>query len=363
MKIKNLIAGTIVLFLLLVIFTGCKDLTGPQGDRGAEGFDAGEGPFGFTIASTEIGAESLKGLEAFSSALREALESLPESAGENPDNPVGLKLTGLDLFRINELIALYGSLTRYTALDLSACKGVMMIATPSGVYLKNKEKIVSLKLPGSVATLETSLAKEGTPFGFTGLRALGMPGVKIIGANAFDGCAVLEDMNLPELGSTGDNAFRNCKSIAIVDLPELVSIGASAFYGCTALETVNLPKLESIGNTAFRGCTALTEADFPEVTSVETYTFYGCTALETVNLPKLESIGNTAFRGCTALTEITLGATPPSTVGNNIFQTVTSSTNISLKVPNDSVSAYNDWLTANTAKLAGPTITVSAITP
>jgi hypothetical protein len=300
MKTREHIAGTFVLFLLLIL-VGCKDLTGPEGpqgsegEQGAEGFNAGEGPFSFTILSNETGSESLKGLDIFAKALREAIEGLPENAGNTPDNPVELKLTGLDVSQREELIVLYGSLSRYVALDLSACKGILMSAIPADVYPENRAKIVSLKLPGSVAALETYLTKGSTPFGFTGLRALDMPGVRVI----------------------GDSAFLDCIALESASFPDVISLGTSAFDGCAALQTVNLPSLGTIRASA--------------------------------------------FRGCAALAEITLGATPPATVGNLVFQTVTSATAITIKVPSGSVTAYNDWKTTYSSELTGPTLTIAGI--
>lgn len=409
MNRKKLAAGFAA--LLVLIFAGCQDLTGPEGNRGAEGINAGEGPFSFSIGSSEFGP--LTGRTAFSTALKESLDTLPESEGQSPDNPVSLDIRGLDLSQKDALAALYRALTRYVALDLSDCQGTTLAAIPRDIYTENRKNIVSLTLPESILSLEpdVSLPAAEASLGLTGLRILEMPGLRSIGDYAFQNCRFLKTVNLPELDSIGNYTFYDCTALESLRFPKLESIGNYAFAGCvslrelncpkleslgdyafckaeyiassysyvytgcTALETVNFPKLESVGNYAFFNCTGFDSlnfpelvfagnmafvgsnvrvVDFPKVLALGTSAFLRCTSLETANLPSLRSIGNTAFRNCPALTEITLGLTPP-TVGTNIFQSP-NSPNITIKRPSAISPLYTTWLSANSANLAGPTI-------
>ena len=78
----------------------------------------------------------------------------------------------------------------------------------------------------------------------------------------------------------GDNAFENCACLADVALPEsLTAIGTQAFKGCSGIKTLYVsPDVEIIGDNAVEGCTA-----------VETLTVMG-SVMPTVPSDKLTSI-------------------------------------------------------------------------
>lgn len=79
---------------------------------------------------------------------------------------------------------------------------------------------------------------------------------KLIERNAFEDCAGLTSVGLPEsLESIGGAAFSDCASLTDVNLPEgLTSIGYSAFQDCTSLETLDIPEtVTDIGSNAFYG--------------------------------------------------------------------------------------------------------------
>lgn len=65
----------------------------------------------------------------------------------------------------------------------------------------------------------------------------------IIGTNAFQGCSILEKLELPtRLTEIGDAAFANCKALPSIVIPEGVKIiGAEAFRWCFGLVKVTLP--------------------------------------------------------------------------------------------------------------------------
>ncbi len=79
------------------------------------------------------------------------------------------------------------------------------------------------------------------------------PGCKRIGPRAFDSCAVLREVGLPEgLESIGRLAFAKT-SIVFLDIPEgVIAIEEKACFGCRQLKACLLPEsLEQLGGEAF----------------------------------------------------------------------------------------------------------------
>ena len=109
--------------------------------------------------------------------------------------------------------------------------------------------------------------------------------VVAIADNAFDGCAFIEEVSVPEsVKSIGDFAFSDCVKLTGIKLPSSVkSVGDSAFSGCTALKIAYLEGVETIGEDAF----------------------FGCVKLASVILSQgLERIGDMAFSRCGALKKV-----------------------------------------------------------
>ena len=153
--------------------------------------------------------------------------------------------------------------------------------------------------------------------------------VKIIGANAFDGCSSLTSITLPQsltsienlafadctalqninipqnVTNIGVSAFLQCKSLTSITIPSgVTSIKTATFANCTSLKSIELPDhLVSIGGSAFSACTSLESVVIPaEVTSVGSRAFSDCTSLESVAIPmSVISVENGAFDGCTSL--------------------------------------------------------------
>jgi hypothetical protein len=137
-----------------MLFAGCE---GPAGPQGAAGINAGEGPFGFAIDGGSL--QEVKGLAPFSAALQAALEEQP--GGKSADRPIALKVTGLNLSRKEELVALYAALTRYVDLDLGGCTGITLADT--AVFPENRAKIVSRKLPDTISQPRAAPARLRCP--------------------------------------------------------------------------------------------------------------------------------------------------------------------------------------------------------
>ncbi len=76
---------------------------------------------------------------------------------------------------------------------------------------------------------------------------------------AFDGCASLRSVTLPDVTEIKANTFRNCSSLETIFIPSSVTvIGEGAFSGCENLTSLTITSPESIGAKAFEGCSSLT---------------------------------------------------------------------------------------------------------
>ena len=165
-----------------------------------------------------------------------------------------------------------------------------------------------------------------------------------IGEGAFYGCRSLISIKIPDgVTSIETHTFAFCSSLTSIYIPEgIMSIGDSAFRGCDLLTGIRIPDgIMSMGNSAFYGCSALTSIRIPEkITSIEDYTFNGCTLLTNIKIPNgVTSIGKYAFYGCSALTSIRI-PTGVTAINNHTFDGCASLTKI--EIPNG-VTSIGDY--------------------
>ena len=134
--------------------------------------------------------------------------------------------------------------------------------------------------------------------------------VRAIGASAFDGCAYLTAVVIPEGVTTiGTRAFANCERMERVNLPTtLQSIGTGAFLACVSLKSVTIPEgLKTLSPYAFSVCEGLERVTIPEgVSVIQHEAFYGCSGLKEVTIPgSVSTVETLAFSACRKLTEVT----------------------------------------------------------
>lgn len=132
------------------------------------------------------------------------------------------------------------------------------------------------------------------------LRSLSFPrGTKSIGWFAFDGCELLEEIDIPPTVEwIGERAFSNCSGLKKVTLTKSVrQIEQAAFMNCRALEEFKIPKgLEEIAPLAFSGCEKLRAVEIPlSVRSIGEAAFEFCSSLEKVTVSKWCQIEDGAF--------------------------------------------------------------------
>lgn len=175
----------------------------------------------------------------------------------------------------------------------------------------------------------------------------------------------------------GKGAFANNKMLKTITIPKsVIEIGASTFENCSNLQSVyfengsNLTSLAGFGRMStgscsttscrgygvFSNCTSLKSIIIPAgVAKLEIGTFLNCTNLTHVEFESgstLSSIGGDkcstidcnrthgVFNDCTSLTSIKFGGATPPSCSSYAFYGITKS-NIKLKIPAGSLSAYN----------------------
>ena len=131
------------------------------------------------------------------------------------------------------------------------------------------DKLATITLP---FIGETKDGAENTHFGYVFGAALyqdngayvpaSLKSVKILGGtkvadNAFDNCATVESIELPDgITSIGAYAFKNCAALQTMMLFDgLTSIGEGAFWYCGLMKSIIIPEsVTSIGEFAFAKC-------------------------------------------------------------------------------------------------------------
>ncbi len=166
--------------------------------------------------------------------------------------------------------------------------------------------LTNVTLPESLKTI------QGAAFrGCTGLTSITLPdSIKNVGG--FQNCTNLTNINIPEGTTTiNSNAFSGCTSLSSITLPNsLTDIGTSSFEDCTNLESIIIPKgVKTIGSSAFMNCKSLTgELNIPDsVVNIDSYCFYNCSNLTSLHIGSgIKVINLSTFDKCTSLSSVTI---------------------------------------------------------
>lgn len=169
--------------------------------------------------------------------------------------------------------------------------------------------------------------------------------VKSVGDHAFVQCVNLSSVTIPwGVTEIGQQAFAYCYNLTSITIPSsITTIWGLAFEYCRSLTSISIPnKVTRIRQSTFRGCEKLTSVTIPaSVNTIELWAFQNCSALNTIAIPSsVTSIEQQAFAGCSKLASVYSTAATPPTLGNSVFEEISSSAK--LYVPKNSETAYTD---------------------
>ena len=208
------------------------------------------------------------------------------------------------------------------------------LTTDGAVLKKCEDNGSSIEVDEGIREISADAFK-----GRRALRSIKLPQtLESIGIESFRGCSNLESMDIPEntlrigdsafrdgveMKKIGERAFENCASLSDIELPDgLTELYGGVFNSCKSLKEIHLPKnLTILGESAFSDCILLESIDIPEtVTKIDDLAFNGCFCLGNVTLHEgLKKIGKSAFKNCRSLTQISLPATV-SAISNAPFR-------------------------------------------
>ena len=185
-----------------------------------------------------------------------------------------------------------------------------------------------------------------------------------IGANVFDGCTGLKDIDWENIDHIGEEAFARCTSLTEANITSNIeTILSGAFAQCSSLRNVRieLTEFSMFGFKLFDGCERLDTLYINGLPDVNLMLFSGafrhlvvgentsrmdiyrfqCPQLESVSLPSsLTAISNLTFKESPAIRHITLLAATPPAIDSETW----GSYEATLYVPQGSREAYASTL-------------------
>ena len=211
-------------------------------------------------------------------------------------------------------------LTALLLFSLAACENMSLGTKPTYtespiedfIYeiTESSDGINIIKYVGNDATVVIPSIIDGLPV--TQIR--GKIDENNIISGAFQNCDVVTVVIPSSVFVIGARAFQNCAKLKEIIIPEdtsLYILGGWEFHFCTSLESIDLSatKITSLPISTFEQCKNLKSINLCESITygIDKRAFYGCESLEEIVLPKnLEVIKDEAFGYCTSLKSINI---------------------------------------------------------
>ena len=115
-----------------------------------------------------------------------------------------------------------------------------------------------------------------------------------IGANAFENCKNLKDVNLQNVATIQANAFTNASGVTELVNENLTTLGAEAF-SFTDIEKVSIPNITLLSSGVFKGCSKLVSASVPYAKNIANNAFMDCASLKQIDISDAETLGASCF--------------------------------------------------------------------
>lgn len=192
-------------------------------------------------------------------------------------------------------------------------------------YVFSGTKITSISLPDGLTSIPSCAFS-----GCTLLTTADLNDVKQLKGSAFSSCSSLQTVIGPDVLTISDGVFQNCSSLTSVSLPTATTIGGNAFNGCTSLETISLPSATTLNSAALNGCSLLRSVSLPVASTLGERVLQNCPMLESLSLPALVSTGWGLVYGCTHLETVDLGSSV-TTIAADCFRNTSSLTSLTIR--------------------------------
>ena len=188
-------------------------------------------------------------------------------------------------------------------------KGTALVTFPAG-------KTGTYELPQNVSEIKAYAFKNSK---LSAVTLAEEPELNYIGINAFEDSQIEKIEISANVEKINSNTFKNAKKLSEVKFNEgLKYIAASAFEGCAALVKITLPDtLHDIANSAFKNAGLKSVNLGDGVAKINSEAFAGNKNLTDLYIGKnVEKIGNGAFKDCAKLVAVNLPASLRAFNGN-----------------------------------------------
>ncbi len=197
----------------------------------------------------------------------------------------------------------------------------------SGQYETNNVLEIPAKVTHSGKQYSVTGIADKTFMNTSKLNAVSIPeGIVTIGAHAFDGSAIYQDLTLPSTVTTIGEAAFNKTTITGLDLTKckVTDIPSQAFASCSLLKKVSIgSSVKTLGEGAFQGCRLVNSLDLSAATSIQSI---GSKAFQQISSGAAAGIEIKLAASVTSMTEDSFSGAKVSSYtidsSNSVYQSV-----------------------------------------